>query len=61
VLRQLKRAAGDDVTAADFAADEADQLRLWTESQVQQPYPGAGRHRSTRGLLRRKRRGQHLG
>jgi len=60
VLRQLKRAAGDDVTAADFAPDEVDQLRLWSESQSRPSETVSGRHRSTRGLLRRKPRGQHL-
>jgi hypothetical protein len=53
--------AGDDVTAADFAPDEVDQLRLWVESQSQPSAHGSGRHRSERGLLRRKRRGQHQG
>jgi len=60
VLRQLKRAAGDDVTAADFAPDEADQLRLWSEKQALPSGAESGRHRDDRGLLRRRRRGQHL-
>jgi len=60
VLRQLKRAAGDDVTAADFAPDEVDQLRLWSERQSRPAETSSGRHREDRRGLRRKRRGQHL-
>jgi hypothetical protein len=56
VRRQLKRAAGEEITAEDFTADEADQLRLWKESRQRRAQGEAGRHRSTKGGLRRRRR-----
>jgi hypothetical protein len=48
VLRQLKTAAGEDITAADFTPDEADQLRLWTETQQHDHGRESGRHRNKR-------------
>jgi hypothetical protein len=46
VRRQLRRATGLDITPDDFAADEQDQLHLWTLAQKQAR--GSGRHRSGR-------------